>query len=160
MLFRSVLRESRSDYALDNLRELAGLSGTPVALAEWPGAQCSVDFCVVKLERYGRRTVLLLGRSRERIDERALAAACGRADVVISERWLPRSCRPRQLKADRALLARSGGLALDLQSGRVMAVATTQGTHGWWRPYVRPKRRWPPKTPISAVTPEEPASPQ
>lgn len=135
-----VLRESKSAFAADNLRELAGLAGTPVPLDKWPGAQCNRDFCVTTLDRYGRQTVLLLGRGRDRIDERALAAACERADIVISDRWLPRSCRPRQLKADRNLLGKSGGLALDLRSGRVTSVAETQGTHGWWRPYV-PVRR-------------------
>ena len=135
-----VLRESRSDYAADNLRELAGLTGTPLPLDNWPGAQCNPDFCVMTLDRYGRRTVLLLGRGRDRIDERALAAACERADVVISDRWLPHSCHPRQLKADRNILSRSGGLALDLRSGQVRTVAETQGTQGWWRPYV-PVRR-------------------
>ena len=135
-----VLRESKSDFASDNLRELAGLASTPVPLDKWPGAQCNRDFCVMTLDRYGQKTVLLLGRGRDRVDERALAAACERADVVISERWLPRSCRPRQIKADRNLLAKSGGLALDLRSGRVTSVAETQGTHGWWRPYV-PVRR-------------------
>ena len=148
-----VLRESKSDFAADNLRELAGLASTPVPLARWPGAQCSADFCVISLERYGRRTVLLLGRSRERIDERALAAACERADVVVSERWLPRSCRPRQLKADRALLSRSGGLGLDLRSGRVTAVAATQGTHGWWRPYVPERRRKPGQSSVANPSP-------
>ena len=135
-----VLRESRSDYAADNLRELSGLAGIPVALDRWPGAQCNPDFCVMTLDRYGRQTVLLLGRGRDRVDERALAAACERADVVISDRWLPRSCHPRQLKADRDKLSRSGGLALDLRSGRVTTVAETQGAQGWWRPYV-PMRR-------------------
>ena len=135
-----VLRESKSDFASDNLRELAGLASTPVPLDKWPGAQCNRDFCVMTLDRYGQKTVLLLGRGRDRVDERALAAACERADVVISERWLPWSCRPRLLKADRNLLAKSGGLALDLRSGRVTSVAETQGTHGWWRPYV-PVRR-------------------
>ena len=135
-----VLRESKSEYASDNLRELAGLASTPVPLDGWPGAQCNRDFCVMTLDRYGRRTVLLLGRGRDRIDERALAAACERADVVISERWLPRSCRPRLLKADRNLLTKSGGLALDLRSSRLTTVAQSQGAHGWWRPYVPVKR--------------------
>ena len=138
-----VLRESRSDYAADNLRELAGLTGIPLPLDNWPGAQCNPDFCVMTLDRYGRQTVLLLGRGRDRVDERALAAACERADVVISDRWLPHSCHPRQLKADRSLLSLSGGLALDLRSGRVRTVAQTQGTQGWWRPYVPVRRAKP-----------------
>jgi competence protein ComEC len=92
------------------------------------------------LDRYGQRTVLLVSRGRTMVGERALAAACERADVVIADRWLPRSCRPRRLKADRALLARTGGLALDLRGGRVTTVAESQGTHGWWRP--EPPRAW------------------
>ena len=129
-----ILRESKSTYASDNLREIAGVGGAAMLFERWNGARCSADFCTVTLHREGRDTVLLLGRSRERIDERELAAACERADVVVSERWLPRSCRPRALKADRALLGKTGGLALDLASGRVRTVAESQGEHGWWRP--------------------------
>jgi competence protein ComEC len=148
-----VLRESRSDYAADNLREQAGLTGTPVVLDQWPGARCNPDFCVMTLDRYGHRTVLLLGRGQDRIDERAMAAACDLADIVVTARWLPRSCRPRWLKADRDTLGRSGGLALDLRSGRVTAVAETQGDQGWWRPYIPVRRSRPPQTdPFPAPT--------
>jgi len=128
------LRESRSDFAIDNLRESAGVAATPLPLTRLPGAQCSRDACAVALERYGKRTVLLLSRSRERIDERAMAAACELSDVVVSDRWLPRSCRPRALKADRGMLGNTGGLAIDLRTGEVTTVAEDQGAHGWWRP--------------------------
>ena len=67
------------------------------------------------------------------IEERALAAACDRADVVVADRFLPRSCRPRWLKADRNLLERTGGLALYLDEPRMAAVSDSQGEHGWWR---------------------------
>jgi competence protein ComEC len=89
-----VLRESRSDYVTDNLLELAGVAGEPVALEDWPGAQCNPDFCVVTLKRGDREWHLLMSRSRALVSERALAAACERADIVVSERWLPSSCRP------------------------------------------------------------------
>jgi len=49
-----VLRESRSSFASDNLLEMAGMGGLPVPLDEWPGADCSRDFCVVTLQRGGR----------------------------------------------------------------------------------------------------------
>jgi len=75
---------------------------------------------------------MLMARSRSRIEERALAAACERSDVVISDRWLPMSCRPRWLKADRRYLAENGGLALYLASGRISTVAEGQGDHPWW----------------------------
>lgn len=127
-----VLREGRSEFARDNLLELAGLEGDPVSLERWPGAECSKDFCSLVVERGGRPWTLLLARSRSRIEERALAAACERSDVVIADRFLPRSCQPRWLKADRSYLEESGGLALDLSKQQVNAVADTQGAHPWW----------------------------
>lgn len=138
------LRDSRSSYTRDNLMELAGVAGAPVPLAEWDGARCSSAFCTVVLERGGRDWVLLLGRGRAQVEERALAAACREADIVISERFLPRSCRPRWLKADRRYLQRSGGLAIDLAEARITTVAEGQGAHGWWRGEQTPEGRpWP-----------------
>ena len=128
-----VLRDSRSDYARDNLLELAGMDGEPVPIREWPGAQCSRDFCSITIERGGRDWHVLMGYSRERIEERALSAACERSDIVIAGRYLPRSCRPRWLKADRSLLDQSGGLSINLASGTIQRVADSQGEHGWWR---------------------------
>ena len=129
-----VLRETRSEFTRDNLLELAGVEGEPVPLADWPGASCSRDFCVVGLRRGGRDWQVLLSRSRQRIEERALAAACERADIVVADRWLPFSCRPRWLKADGRMLATSGGLAIVLDGPRLTSVSESQGEHGWWRP--------------------------
>lgn len=128
-----VLRDSRSDFARDNLTELAGMNGAVRTLADWPGARCSRDFCTIELDRAGRTWRLLISRSHDRVPERELAAACDRSDIVISERWLPRSCRPAWLRADRRLLERTGGLAIDLARRHVATVAATQGSHGWWR---------------------------
>ena len=127
------LRDSRSSYTRDNLMELAGVAADPVPIVEWDGARCSSAFCTVTLERGGRDWIVLLGRGRDRIDANRLAAACRAADIVVSERFLPRSCRPRWLKADRRLLERTGGLAIDLAGERITTVAESQGTHGWWR---------------------------
>lgn len=127
------LRDSRSSYARDNLLELAGVAAEPVPLAEWPGARCSSAFCTLVIRREGRKWTILMARTRDRIEERALAAACARADIVIADRFLPRSCRPRWLKADRKLLQRSGGLSITLASRRIESVAAGEGSHGWWR---------------------------
>jgi competence protein ComEC len=127
------LRDSRSSYSRDNLLELASVTIEPVPLAEWRGARCSPEFCTIVLTRGGRDWSLLLARNRELIEERALAAACEKADIVVADRFLPRSCKPRWLKADKRMLVRTGGLALDLKNGRVTEVAATQGQHGWWR---------------------------
>jgi competence protein ComEC len=127
------LKDSRSSYTRDNLMELAGVAADPVPLADWPGARCSSAFCTITLTREKRDWVVLLARGRGQVEERALAAACAEADVVVSERFLPRSCRPRWLKADRRMLEKSGGLAIDLTAKRITAVADSQGEHGWWR---------------------------
>lgn len=135
------LRDSRSTYTPDNLMELAGVKAEPLPLADWKDARCSSAFCTLTLSRGGREWVLLLGRNRTQVEERALAAACAEADIVIAERFLPRSCRPRWLKADRQYLERSGGLAIDLGAEQITTVAERQGAHGWWRePEARPGR--------------------
>ncbi len=129
-----VLREGRGSFASDTLTELAGMQGELRVLGDWPGARCNADFCAIELTRGGRVWRLLLALGHEAVPERALAAACDRSDLVVADRWLPRSCRPAMLKVDRALLARTGGLAIDLEDGTIRGVAQTQGQHGWWRP--------------------------
>jgi competence protein ComEC len=49
-----------------------------------------------------------------------MSAACKRVDIVVSDRWLPQSCRPKWIKADRRLLEQSGGLAFYLDAQRVV----------------------------------------
>lgn len=129
-----VLRDTRSSFTRDNLLELAGVEGEPFPIAEWPGARCSPDFCTITLTRGGRDWHILMSRSRDIVAERALAAACERADIVVSDRWLPRSCEPRWLKADRRMLEETGGLAILLdEEASFTSVAESQGEHGWWR---------------------------
>ena len=127
-----VLRSSQSDYVTENLLELAGVAGEPAVLDGWPGAQCNPDFCVLTLNRAGREWHVLMSRNRAQVTERDLAAACERVDIVVSERWLPDSCRPRWLKTDRDMLAASGGLAIVLDGQQVRSVAQEQGEHPWW----------------------------
>ena len=49
-----------------------------------------------------------MARGKTMVPERSLASACERANVVVSERYLPWSCHPRWLKADRGMLEQSG----------------------------------------------------
>jgi competence protein ComEC len=128
-----VLRDTRSDYTRDNLLELAGMEGEILPLYQWDGADCSRDFCTVVLERGGRQVSLLMARSNVMVPERALAAACERADIVVADRWLPRSCVPRWLKADMRMLSETGGLAVNLAEREITTVADSQGQHGWWK---------------------------
>src|SRR3546814_509067 len=98
------LRDTRSDYVRDNLLELAGMEGEPRALSRWPGARCNRDFCSVRMERQGKDWTILIARGRDAVQERSMAAACDKVDIVIADRWLPSSCRPRWLKADRHMI--------------------------------------------------------
>lgn len=127
-----LLRDSKGGYARDNLMEFAGIEAEPATLDKWPGARCNPDFCKVPIERSGKVWHLLMSRGRDSVAERSLVAACEHSDIVISDRWLPRSCRPRWYKADRGSLAHTGGLAVYLGKGRIDTVAQTQGAHGWW----------------------------
>lgn len=152
-----VIRETRSDYTRTSLAEMAGMSGELVPLAQWPGAQCSRDYCAVEITRSGRSWHLLIARGTDPVEERALAAACEQADIVISPRWLPYSCRPRFLRADRRTLEKTGGLAIDLSDGATASVSQTQGDHGWWR---RPEPRRFKSSPKPAGTPDAAATSQ
>ena len=64
-----------------------------------------------------------------------MAAACAAADVVISERWLPRECAARWLTIDRDTLPQTGGLALYLgEAPRAMTSLGAGDEHMWRRP--------------------------
>jgi competence protein ComEC len=127
-----VLRARTGDFALQSLSESAAFEGEPTFIEDWQGATCTAEFCSFGLRGQDRTFNVLVGRNRERVPERALAAACRRADIVIAGRWLPRSCRPRWIKADRAMLARTGGLAVYLGDGTIRTVAADHRGHPWW----------------------------
>lgn len=139
-----MLRDSRAQFTRDNLKEMAGVAADPVPLANWPGAQCNADFCEIVLHRRGRDWHLLMSRSDYPADATQLATACTKADIVVSDRWLPRHCAPRALKADGKMLADTGGLSVTLGSPlRIDTVASGEGQHGWWRGgQVRQQRRF------------------
>ena len=128
-----VLRDTQSGYTRDNFLELSGLEGEPLPFEQWDKARCSADFCLVTIEREARTWQILVARSRNLVGERELSAACANVDIVIADRRLPRSCRPRWLKADRRMLEQAGGLSINLSNQTVERVADSQGDHGWWR---------------------------
>lgn len=103
------------------------------ALVGWEEgtARCTRDACVTVVRRGGRDWRLLATKSKALIDWRTLTRACGRVDIVVSERWLPDGCRPRWLKLDRAALATSGAVAIWFDPLRVETVAARHGDHPW-----------------------------
>lgn len=129
----SLLRPRAGDYVRGMLNENAGIDPAEVAGAidTLPGASCNRDACAIVVERGGREWRILATRSRDLVPIPALAAACARADIVVSDRRLPRACAPRWLKADKSLLRRSGGLAITLAPPDVDSVADRLGRHPW-----------------------------
>jgi competence protein ComEC len=61
-----------------------------------------------------------------------ITSACMSADIVVSDRRLPRGCQPRWLKLDREALSHTGGLAIYLGNKPwVDSVADRVGAHPW-----------------------------
>ena len=127
----ALLRDRAGDYIRDVLSEAAGVEGEPLPIDALQAARCSADLCEARLKRGGRQWRLLATRSPYLVDIRRMNRACARADIVVSDRRLPRSCSPRWMKIDRTLLARTGGLAIHLGRGTVDSVAAGVGRHPW-----------------------------
>jgi len=128
----AILRGRAGDYVRDMLSETSGTEAEMTDLDQFPGAACSRDLCAAQIIRDGRRWRLLATRSPYLVDFDPLKRACAAADIVVSDRRLPRTCVPRWLKADRLFLDRTGGLAITLgDRPRVSTVAQRIGKHPW-----------------------------
>jgi competence protein ComEC len=126
-----LLRPGAGDYAVDQLSENAALSGEVNPLESMDNASCSTDVCTFAISKAGRNWIVLATRSDYLVPAMEMAAACKRSDIVISNRRLPYSCKPRWLKADRAFLEQSGGLAFYLKENRIKTVAETTAHYPW-----------------------------
>lgn len=126
----ATLRPGAGDYVRDMMAESAGYDGVLAAMADLPQARCDGDLCAVALGRDGARR-LLASRSGGLIPMARLRAECAAADIVVSDRALPRVCRPRWLKLDRRTLARSGGVAITLAGRKLVQVRRAGDRHPW-----------------------------
>jgi competence protein ComEC len=127
-----ILRTRAGDYVRDTLAESSATEAELPDVDDVKGAACNDDACLVTLVRGGRAWRILALRTKSRFDRAPLAEACAAADIVVAERRLPRSCTPRWLKADPALLSRTGGLAIRLgATPLVTTVAQGVGSHPW-----------------------------
>jgi competence protein ComEC len=127
----STLRPRAGDYVRSVLGERSGMIGELDDLDNLPEAACSTDICRVSMARGGRNWRILATRSRYLVSYREFKAECAAADIVVSDRRLPDWCTPRWFKADRAMLASTGGIAVTLAAGRVETVAEGEGAHPW-----------------------------
>jgi competence protein ComEC len=139
----ALLRGRTGDYMRGALSEISGRDvDDTILLDDLPGALCGPDTCAATLIRGDRPWHLLATRSAYLVDRPAMARACAAADIVVSERRLPDWCRPRWLRADRALLATTGGLAIRLGArASAQSVAALEADHPW---HIRPApaRAW------------------
>lgn len=127
----SLLRSAAGEYSRDMLLENAGTNAEPIAIEAWPGASCSADTCVIEVKRSGKSWRVLATRTSYRVPALEMAAACKRVDIVVSDRWLPKSCSPRLAKADRNMLDQSGGLAFYLSAQQVLSVNAENPNMPW-----------------------------
>jgi competence protein ComEC len=127
----ALLRPKAGDYVRGTLGEALGEQGQADDLDDLPSARCGPDLCMAELMRGGRRWRVLATRSPYLVDIADMNRVCAAADIVVSDRRLPRSCRPRWVKADPTLLAQTGGLAIDLAGRDVRTVAESVGRHPW-----------------------------
>jgi competence protein ComEC len=127
-----ILRERTGDYVRSLIAEASGFDGDPADLGSRDYSDCSRDACVALIRKGGSEWRLLATRSRTLIDWKPFTDACGQADIVVSDRRLPRGCTPRWLKLDSSALRRTGGLAIYLgKTPRIDSVADRVGAHPW-----------------------------
>ena len=126
-----LLRPGAGDYAVSMLSENAAIKTEPKAIDEWDGAKCSADICSFAIHSGRRSWSIMATRSGYLVPAMEFAAACKRADIVISERYLPWSCKPRWFKADRDFLEQNGGLAVYFDNAFVDSVARTTAHYPW-----------------------------
>ncbi len=127
----SLLRERAGGYTRDMLAENAGLDGEPRAMAEVAGVRCNADLCWAERTAGDRRVRLLATRSGYLVPAGALIELCRRADIVVSERRVPRRCHARWLTLDRAELSRTGGVAVTFAGRKVVTVQAPGDAHPW-----------------------------
>ena len=135
----ALLRAGAGEYIKDMMLESVGTLAEPINIEQWQNTNCSPDICVIVMQRGNRMWSVMATRTAYPIPELEMAAACRRADIVISDRWLPASCRPKWVKADRGALQESGGLAFFLANGTVKSV-NAENSH---QPWVRAARTFP-----------------
>ena len=129
----ALLRDRAGDYTRSMLAENGGVDGEPLLLAEQADARCSQDMCAADVTSHGRMWRMLATRSHYPVAWRELVAACDKADIVISERRLPRGCTPRWLKLDAPTLRRTGGVAISF-GGALSTVRRPGDAHPWVSP--------------------------
>jgi competence protein ComEC len=127
-----MLRDRAGDFMLDLMSEASGYDEMPGVLMGAPFGACSRDTCTASIRRGGKEWRLLATLTSTRLEWAELIRACSDADIVVSDRWLPRACKPRWIKLDRQALRSAGGVAIFLKDRpSIHTVAERLGRHPW-----------------------------
>ncbi len=127
----AILRPKSGDFVRQILAERSAYAGELDDLDVARHADCSADACVIPLQRGVRTWTVLATRSRHMIDWRDLMALCRKADIIVSERLLPRACISRWLTIDPRMLRKTGGLAIALNPPKIETVRSAADDHPW-----------------------------
>lgn len=127
-----ILRERSGDYVRSLMAEASGFDGDPADLGSAPYSSCSKNACVALIRKGATEWRLLATRSATLIDWTTITNACSAADIVVSDRRLPRGCTPQMAEARSSTLRQTGGVAIYLGSNpQVNTVADRVGDHPW-----------------------------
>ena len=127
-----LLRDGAGDYVRQLFAEASGFEGDPANLGSTGFSACTRDSCAAVIRKPRGDWRLLATRTATHMDWKTLTGACATADIMVSDRWLPRGCTPRWLKLDKDTLSRTGGMAIYLgASPRIETVAQHVEEHPW-----------------------------
>ncbi len=128
----ALLRPRTGDFMRDVMAERSGSLDPLADLDAAHGALCGRDVCTITLNRGGRRWRVMAIRSGYRLPWPSLVSQCSDADIVVSERRLPRGCLPKWFKADPQTLRQTGGLAITLDAKPIVQTTKRIGDkHPW-----------------------------
>lgn len=128
----ALLRPRTGDFMRDVLGKRSGTLDPIMDLDEAAGASCGRDMCRISVTRNGKTWRIAATRSDYLLPWDPFMSACRDADIMISNRRLPKSCTPLWIKADRDFLANTGGLAITLsEEPKVEMTRRKPDDHPW-----------------------------
>jgi competence protein ComEC len=129
----ALLRPKAKEFVRSTLGEAAGIDEELTDLDALPQAACTVDTCLATSKQDGRDWRILATRSGYLIPIETMNRACAQADIIISDRRLPRTCKPTWLKLDRSILSRTGGISIRFGASPSLQLTMRAGDQHPWR---------------------------
>lgn len=126
------LHEGSGQFVQDIMREQLGVQTEFTAVEDYPNAKCNAHICILIIHAgTPHEWRAMITRSNQYLDYPMLIEACRSVEIAISDRTLPKDCRPLWLKADRKYLRQSGGIAVYTDPKIIRSVAETHRHKPW-----------------------------